>query len=351
LPSGNPDATSHTTRDLGMVTIANGATIQLGGTSNGSEYARWDYVDFIPAAGPFQQDSGADGLVVMEAEDFDANISQGGKSWVSYTATSGFAGAGAMITTPNTGVNNDTGYTTSSPRLDYQVNFTKTGTHYVWVRGLWPTAADNSVHLGLDGAAVDSADRISDETLSATNYAWTNSTRDGVRASITITTLGLHTINVWMREDGTIVDRILLTTNANFTPSGTGPARSPRQAGGGAAALVPRGGFTNPTTSRVDPMIDFDGTGGLPAASLGAGAFGARWTDTVQALVTGTHTFLTSGENRVRLWVNGRSIIDPWNEQTNDFQFEFNEQQLGWENVVAWLARQVVVQEPPSARY
>ena len=47
---------------------------------------------------------------------------------------------------------------------------------------------------------------------------------DGVVATINVTTLGVHTLNVWMREDGMEFDKIVLTTDINFTPSGTGPA-------------------------------------------------------------------------------------------------------------------------------
>ncbi|MCP4408570.1 MAG: hypothetical protein GY807_12555, partial [Gammaproteobacteria bacterium] len=43
-----------------------------------------------------------------------------------------------------------------------------------------------------------------------------------------IPSVGVHTINVWMREDGTVFDKLVLTTNAGFTPSGNGPAESPR---------------------------------------------------------------------------------------------------------------------------
>jgi len=44
----------------------------------------------------------------------------------------------------------------------------------------------------------------------------------------------LHTFNVWMREDSVIVDKILLTTDANFTfPNNTvlGPGESARGTG------------------------------------------------------------------------------------------------------------------------
>jgi hypothetical protein len=50
LPSGSPDATSHTTHRIGVINMTNGESIQLSGTSNASEYARWDYLDFKPVS-------------------------------------------------------------------------------------------------------------------------------------------------------------------------------------------------------------------------------------------------------------------------------------------------------------
>jgi hypothetical protein len=44
-----------------------------------------------------------------------------------------------------------------------------------------------------------------------------------------INSAGAHTINVWMREDGFRLDRIVLTTDSKYKPSGNGPAESPRK--------------------------------------------------------------------------------------------------------------------------
>jgi hypothetical protein len=38
----------------------------------------------------------------------------------------------------------------------------------------------------------------------------------------------VHTINVWMREDGFVFDKLVLTTSATYTPTGSGPPSSPR---------------------------------------------------------------------------------------------------------------------------
>ena len=48
-------------------------------------------------------------------------------------------------------------------------------------------------------------------------WSWIGDRRTGGRATITVPP-GTHTINLWMREDGFICDRILLTTDANYVP-------------------------------------------------------------------------------------------------------------------------------------
>jgi glucose/arabinose dehydrogenase len=191
----------------------------------------------IPAAnlvqtasvGPRAYRPDATGAVVIEAEDADGSAAGGNRTWVHNAGKSGFAGTGAMRAEPNTGVTRDTNFTANSPRLDYRVTFEQAGTYYVWVRGRAASATDNSVHVGLDGAAVATADRING--LPA-NYGWINQTIDGPVATLVIDTPGVHTVNLWMREDGAIVDRLLLTPDVGFTPTGLGPATSPHEVPG-----------------------------------------------------------------------------------------------------------------------
>jgi lysophospholipase L1-like esterase len=165
-------------------------------------------------AGPVEQDPGADGLVIIEAEDFDAHIPQGGHSWTDSFPT-GYSGTGALESTPNIGTNNNTGYVTSSPRLDYEINFVKTGLHYVWVRGLGATLADDSLHLGLDGVALTTSNRISNFS---SILGWSNIQMGGTVATVSVSSVGTHTLNVWMREDGMVFDKVILTTSSNYVP-------------------------------------------------------------------------------------------------------------------------------------
>ncbi len=116
-------------------------------------------------AGVYQQDPGANGIVSVEAEHFNNDVAQGGRSWVAVTP-SGFSGTGAMEASPNSGTNNNAGYVSNSPRLDFQVNFTRTGKHYVWIRGHAGSFTDDPVHVGPDGAAVNT------ESTFANPYRW-----------------------------------------------------------------------------------------------------------------------------------------------------------------------------------
>jgi immunoglobulin I-set domain protein/PA14 domain-containing protein/glycosyl hydrolase family 115/Big-like domain-containing protein len=170
--------------------------------------------------------SGAQNLAVFEAEDYDGNLSQGGSSWVFFTGIAGYSGVGAMDSTPNTGrAVNEPAHLTSAPRLDYRINFSVPGTYYVWARGYGRSGNDDSAHIGLDGASgVNYNWRFAGW---GTTYSWQR-TVTASPARVDVPSAGVHTFNFWMREDGIIVDKFLLTTDSAYTPTGAGPVESVR---------------------------------------------------------------------------------------------------------------------------
>src|SRR5512145_2569086 len=85
------------------------------------------------AADPFMQSSGPDGIVAMEAEHFHTNVAASNRSWELVGPKGGFKGAAGMQALPDAGTNINTGYVTTSPHLDFEVAFQKTGTYHVWV--------------------------------------------------------------------------------------------------------------------------------------------------------------------------------------------------------------------------
>ena len=107
-------------------------------------------------------------------------------------------------------------------------------------RSRGPTTGDDSLHVGLDGVAVTSADRIVGLKPA---YGWTNATADHVIATIDVPSPGIHTVNVWMWEDGAVLDKLLLTTSAAIEPVGVGPVESPHTG----AILDFTGGFAGAT--------------------------------------------------------------------------------------------------------
>ena len=69
---------------------------------------------------------------------------------------------------------------------------------------------------------------------------------DGSVAIVNVATTGVHTVNLWMREDGFVADKLVVTTNANFTPTGNGPAESSR---GGGSNIPPAVRITSPANN------------------------------------------------------------------------------------------------------
>jgi hypothetical protein len=82
--------------------------------------------------------------------------------------------------------------------------------------------------VGLNGQEVASAANINMAVTGG--YLWVGKVAGGSRAKLNIDTKGLHTVNVWMRESGTVIDKVVLSTQAAFDPStingGAGPGES-----------------------------------------------------------------------------------------------------------------------------
>jgi len=216
---------------------------------------------YTPAPAPqprvFQQDS--NGFLVVEAEHFTGSTrAPDGHAWVVQADRNGFSGTGYVQPLADSGVNlgSTLGFITNGARLDFTVNFTKTGTHYFWFRGGEPAAAGNgdSVHAGIDGTAPANLVQLTGPpTFTTTGWNWVGSNAT-TRASIEVTAAGPHTINAWMREDGFYFDKLIITTDADFVPTDVGPAES-----------ASTGGEATPTISVArsatsGPVITFTGT-------------------------------------------------------------------------------------------
>lgn len=158
--------------------------------------------------------------VVMEAENANSRTSGGGKDWTNITLSgaSGATSNNAIQSLANTGIT-ASAPGTGTPRADYQIVVPSgaASTFYVHLRAHGPSGSDDSVYLSVNG--------------STSTYQTFNTTAalDWKRATNTITlSPGTQTLTVWMREDGTVIDKIVINTSTTL-PTGTGPMESARQ--------------------------------------------------------------------------------------------------------------------------
>ncbi len=160
-------------------------------------------------------------VISLEAEYFDTIHNTSTHSWITNNL-SGSSNNASIISTPDSGDNLNG--TTSSPSVGYYAYFANPGIWYVWIRGWGDTVSgegkSDSVHAGLNGSLSSTADKIHRFPAS---WNWSNATRDGSRATLAIPSAGIHSVNLWMREDGLAVDKIILTNDPAYQPGGTGP--------------------------------------------------------------------------------------------------------------------------------
>ncbi len=186
----------------------------ISGTS--ATFANISIAEDVPDAPAFQQ---VDGLVTIEAADeTGGTATSAGPQWADFNDASAVNGR-AVRALPNTGFNS--GESLTGDRLDYAINFTQTGTHYVWLRMAGDGFRDDSVHVGLDGdVATLGGFGMAPPPNAGPDYQWVNAPNElGRRVTVNVTTPGLHTLNVWVREDGVRVDEIRVAKSASYDPS------------------------------------------------------------------------------------------------------------------------------------
>ncbi len=175
-------------------------------------------------------------LVVIEAEHYDSSNagsgSAAGSSWVQLTGA-GSTGDGYMQALPDAGLNiNAPNVESDSPHLSYQINFSTTVPnviYYLWVKGDAVDPLANCLHYGLDGVSISFDNDSSPQLDQGSVFSWASYTRGGSRPFITIPSAGIHTLDIWMREDGAKIDRLLLTTDVNYDPTGQAPEEGTHQ--------------------------------------------------------------------------------------------------------------------------
>lgn len=237
-------------RESGIVADKLVLTKDENATFSGSGPALSPELSDAPSQGAFLQSTDGSGLLAIEAEHFDASVdSIGGHQWTSVNGN--YSGGEAVQALPEDNIR----YAADEgARLDYSVEFTETGLHYVWVRALGPNFSSDSVHVGLNGNLMSEGEALSVfEPINT--LVWSNSQNGTLaRVSVNVPSPGAHVLNLWMRESGVIVDKLVLTLDSEQVISAEGPQESPQSGITAVPAFTPPGG--NFTESSVVVGLD-----------------------------------------------------------------------------------------------
>jgi endoglucanase len=162
----------------------------------------------------------ASGQVVVEAEHYFAKSTTGvttGDSWNLVSGVSQASGNQCMEVGPENNSMWTSNVSTTSPRLDFKVNFTTSGQFYVHIKADSTGGSGNadSCWVGVDGTTNASYVDIAD---APNTYGWTTFNLGSIAS-------GMKTINFWAREDGFRLDKLVISQSVT-APTGMGPAES-----------------------------------------------------------------------------------------------------------------------------
>jgi outer membrane protein OmpA-like peptidoglycan-associated protein len=77
--------------------------------------------------------------------------------------------------------------------------------------------------------------------------------------------------------------------------------------------------FEEKKFTRIDPAIDFDWNFQQPGPSVAAERFSVRWTGYLLAPVSGVYTLHVIVDDGMRVWLNGRKVLDEWRHQPTTY--------------------------------
>lgn len=172
------------------------------------------------------------GSVVIEAEQFAEQL-PGSEAAATHiweiTTTYDDAVGEAIAVLPNEGIN--TRLETGGPQLRYPIMFQTPGDYYVYVRGyaspVWHE--NDSLHVGLNGVAVTTNGGTGLTGFRDRSFNWQHP-HNHTATRITVPAPGSYNFDLWMREDGLVVDRIWLSLASDAVATGStlrGPPESP----------------------------------------------------------------------------------------------------------------------------
>ncbi|MDD4990850.1 MAG: GDSL-type esterase/lipase family protein [Paludibacter sp.] len=166
----------------------------------------------------FQKDS----LIVLEAENYNQlKVATNGKKWTKAlfdNASKQYVVISPAGTTYSTGTTAET----NAPILSYNVNFTHAGNYSVWARVYAFDATGDSYHLGLDSKVLQENINVNNSTKVYKSFTWINV----ANSNLVVPKAGIQSLDLFCMEPNLIIDKVILTQNTAYVPSGAGPVQN-----------------------------------------------------------------------------------------------------------------------------
>jgi hypothetical protein len=83
-----------------------------------------------------------------------------------------------------------------------------------------------------------------------------------------------------------------------------------------AATYFNNSNLTGTTVTRTDSTINFNWGTASPASGIAKNTFSVRWLGQIQAMESGAYRFRTLSDEGVKLWVNGKLLVNHWAAHT-----------------------------------
>ncbi|HEY5705410.1 MAG TPA: PA14 domain-containing protein [Terrimicrobiaceae bacterium] len=154
------------------------------------------------------------------------------------------------------------------------------------------------------------------------------------RAGVKLTGTGFGTPGSWSNVGNTFAKALDGNVNTFFdgpNSDGNYVGIDAGSAGSGTAGTGLRGQYYNDSSSttyplanpfagspvliRTDATVDFYWDTNSPGSPVNSNRFSVKWTGQVKAPVSGNYTFTVTGDDGIRLFLNGAKVIDQWRDQ------------------------------------
>ncbi len=213
------------------------------------------------------------------------------------TVQGDYADFGYLRGLPDTGALYEVNEVSQSPHLTFTFHTTTPSDYQIWVHGMAPNASGDSLHVGLEGESTASSANL---TGFSQDWSWSSLTMSQTTATLPLTATGTFSLNLWLREDGVRVDRLLLVTDTNYVPTGEGPAAAVMQVVTQTVPPAPHYQITTLSYDGLYRLTEANYSGTLEAVySYGYDVLGNRLVQTTTITSTEVITYRYDSANRL----------------------------------------------------